>query len=52
MMQWVKGFGIATAVAVVTVVAEIQSPARDLPYAVGEALKTKSKKQNQKKLAL
>ena len=38
-MQWVKGTGIAAAAVRVTVVAQIQSLAWELPYAMGEAIK-------------
>ena len=45
--QWVKGSSIATAVAQVTAATQIQSPAQELPYAVGAAIKIKTK-QNKK----
>ena len=41
-MQWVKGSGIAAAVAYVTAAAQIQSLARDLPYASAAAIKNNS----------
>ena len=39
--QWVKAFGIAAALAQVSVVAQIQSLALELPYAAGAAIKLK-----------
>ena len=38
-VQWIKGFGVAAAVAQVTAVAQIQCLAQELPYAVGAAIK-------------
>ena len=38
-MKWVKGSGIATAVAQVTAAAQIQSLTQEFPYAVGTAIK-------------
>ena len=40
-VQWVKGSGIATAVA------EIQSPAQELPYTTGVAIKCERKKEKE-----
>ena len=40
-VQWVKGSSIAKAVVWVTAVAQIQPLARELPYAVGVAIKKK-----------
>ena len=42
--QWVSGSGIATAVAQVAALAQIQSLACELPYAAGAAIKKKKKK--------
>ena len=39
-MQWVKGSGIATAVAWVAAVVWVQSLAQELPYAWGVAIKS------------
>ena len=39
--QWVKGFGVAAAVAQVTAGAQIQSLAQELPYTMGAAIKLK-----------
>ena len=43
-MQWVKGSGVAVAMAQVTAVAQIQSMAQKLPYAMGVAIKKKKEK--------
>ena len=40
-VKWVKGSGVAEAVAEVTAVAQIQSLAQELPYAVGMTIKKK-----------
>ena len=45
-VQWVKN---STAVARITAVAQIQSLARELPYAVGAAIKEKKEKKKKKK---
>ena len=42
--QWVKGSGVAAAVAQVTAVAQIQSLPRELPCTVGVAIKKKKVK--------
>ena len=42
--QWVKGSGIVTAAPQVVAVAQIQSLARELPYAAGVAIKLKQTK--------
>ena len=39
MLQWVKGSGVAIAVAQVAAAAQIQSLAQELPYAAGVAIK-------------
>ena len=39
--QWVKQFGVATAMAHVTAEAQIQSLAQEFPYAVSVAIKVK-----------
>ena len=39
MAQWVKGSSVATAVAQITALTQIQSLAQELPYAVGVAKK-------------
>ena len=41
LVQWVKGSDIAAAAAQVAAVAQLQSLARELPYAVGVAIKLK-----------
>ena len=43
-VKWVKGSGVAEAVAEVTAVAQIQSLAQELPYAVGMTIKKKKKR--------
>jgi len=43
---WVKGSGIATTVALVAVVAQIQSLAWELPYAIGAAMKKEKENRN------
>ena len=47
--HWVKGSGIATAVAQVSAVARIQPLAQELPNATGEAIKKKKKERKEKK---
>ena len=46
-LQWVKGSGIATAVAEVTAVARTQSLAGNLSYAAGVAIKKKKSLQTE-----
>ena len=50
--QWVKGSGIAVAVVWVTVVAQIQLLAQELPYAVGVAIKQNETKRKNKTKSL
>ena len=42
LVQWVKGYGVATAMVYVTVAARIHSLAQELPHAVGVAIKKKN----------
>ena len=49
-VQWVKGSGFASAVLQVTAMAWSQSLARELPYAMGVAIKKKKKKSRGLKL--
>ena len=46
-VQWVKGSGVATAVAQVVAVAWIQPLAQEFPYALGAAIKKTKTKENQ-----
>ena len=50
LVQWVKGSGISMTVVGVTAVAQMQSLARELPCAMGEAIKKKKKRKKKKKI--
>ena len=51
LVQWVKGFSIATAAtAWIAAMAQIQSLAWELPYAMGMPIKLKLKKKKEKQL--
>ena len=47
LLQWVKGSGIAAAVAWVTAAAQIQSLAWEIPYAAGAAIKKKREREKE-----